>query len=777
MVSALIIAMMGSVLAAVPAQAATSITLDGTSAGRTFDGIGAISGGGGNSRLLIDYPEPQRSQILDYLFKPGYGANLQILKTEIGGDTNSTSGAEKSIEHTRGTINCSAGYEFWLMEQAVARNPNIKLAALSWGAPGWIGGGNFWSTDMINYLTTWLGCAKSHGLNISYLGGWNERGYQVGWYKDLRSALNQAGYSSVKIVGSDDQGWAIADDMLKDSTFNSAVDVIGSHYPCGWGTPQTSCPSSANAKATGKPLWASENGSQDYNSGAAAMARANNRDYIDGRMTATINWPVIAAMTPNLPYSTMGLMVANQPWSGWYSTGQSMWVTAQTTQFTSPGWKYLDSSTGYIGGSATNGSYVTLKSTNNTDYSTIVETTQASAAQTLNFTVTGGLSTGTVHVWSTNVNSTDPSTAMVRLNDITPSGGAYSLTVQPGYVYTITTTTGQGKGSAVSPAKGSLALPYADSYESYGTGTEAKYVQDQQGAYEVAGCGGGRAGKCVRQMSAQAPITWATLSHPYALFGDLGWKDYQVSSDVLLEKAGYTELIGRATWQHSFGPEGLNGYYLRVSDTGAWSILRNNTDNNFVTLASGTATALGTNSWHNLRLGFYGNTITAWIDGVKAGSVNDSTYTAGQAGYGNSQGETGQLDNLSIGSTTKLVGVGSGRCIDVPGYNQTNGTLPQLWDCHGGDNQQWTLTPAKELRVFGDKCLDAKDHGTSNGTPVEIWSCNGGGNQQWTVNSNGTVVGVESGLCVDAIDGATANNTKLQLYSCHAGTNQQWTRS
>ncbi|TMM43351.1 MAG: galactosylceramidase, partial [Actinobacteria bacterium] len=72
------------------AQAATtSITIDGTQGGRTFDGIGAISGGGGNSRLLADYPEPQRSQILDYLFKPGYGAALQILKVEIGGDTNS----------------------------------------------------------------------------------------------------------------------------------------------------------------------------------------------------------------------------------------------------------------------------------------------------------------------------------------------------------------------------------------------------------------------------------------------------------------------------------------------------------------------------------------------------------------------------------------------------------------------------------------------------------------------------------------------------------------
>ena len=73
--------------AAAPAQAATSITLNGTSGGRVFDGVGAISGGGGNSRLLIDYPEPQRGQVLDYLFRPGYGASLQILKAEIGGDT------------------------------------------------------------------------------------------------------------------------------------------------------------------------------------------------------------------------------------------------------------------------------------------------------------------------------------------------------------------------------------------------------------------------------------------------------------------------------------------------------------------------------------------------------------------------------------------------------------------------------------------------------------------------------------------------------------------
>src|ERR1700749_1559608 len=69
------------------------VVIDGTSSGRTFDGIGAVSAGA-SSRLLIDYPEPYRSQILDYLFRPGYVASLQHLKVEIGADVNATAGPD-----------------------------------------------------------------------------------------------------------------------------------------------------------------------------------------------------------------------------------------------------------------------------------------------------------------------------------------------------------------------------------------------------------------------------------------------------------------------------------------------------------------------------------------------------------------------------------------------------------------------------------------------------------------------------------------------------------
>ena len=78
--------------------------------GRTFDGIGGLSGGGATSRLLVNYQEPYRSQILDFLFKPQFGASLHILKVEIGGDAQSTEGTEHSHMHTEKDENYTRGY-------------------------------------------------------------------------------------------------------------------------------------------------------------------------------------------------------------------------------------------------------------------------------------------------------------------------------------------------------------------------------------------------------------------------------------------------------------------------------------------------------------------------------------------------------------------------------------------------------------------------------------------------------------------------------------------
>jgi hypothetical protein len=121
-----------------------------------------------------------------------------------------------------------------------------------------------------------------------------------------------------------------------------------------------------------------------------------------------------------------------------------------------------------------------------------------------------------------------------------------------------------------------------------------------------------------------------------------------------------------------------------------------------------------------------------------------------------------------------LRGAGSGRCLDVPSASQTDGTYLQIYDCSGGANQQWTLTDGGQLKVYGSKCLDVPHQATSAGTRVEIWTCNNGANQQWRVNSDGTVVGVQSGLCLDVTGAATANGTAVELWTCNGGSNQKW---
>ncbi|WP_406281710.1 endo-1,4-beta-xylanase [Streptomyces sp. NBC_00209] len=149
---------------------------------------------------------------------------------------------------------------------------------------------------------------------------------------------------------------------------------------------------------------------------------------------------------------------------------------------------------------------------------------------------------------------------------------------------------------------------------------------------------------------------------------------------------------------------------------------------------------------------------TSVLNALNSGSSTDP-------GDGDGDGDGGQSGQLK--------GVGSGRCVEVPNSATADGTAVQLYDCGGAANQKWEHTAAGELRVYGNKCLDAG--GSGNGAGIQIYSCWGGDNQKWRLNSDGTIVGVQSGLCLDAVGTGTANGTRIQLYSCGNGSNQRWT--
>jgi hypothetical protein len=625
----------------------TTIKVDGADKGRIFEGIGGVSAGA-SSRLLPDYPEPQRSQILDYLFKPNYGASLQHLKVEVGGDTNSTDGSEPSHMRTRTDENYDRGYEWWLMKEAKARNPKIMLDILPWGAPGWIGNGKYYSQDMANYMVKFIqGAKKVHGLDIDYVGIWNETNYDVGYIKMLKKTLLANGLTT-KVVAADlyENQWKITDDFKQDPELKNAVYAITAHYARVKGNFYVT----GSALESGKPLWSSEDQpfdetgvilQRDWKPGARIWASVLNTNYIDGKVTKTETWSPVTSYYDNLAAPNSGLMYASTPWSGHYNVQSAIWVTAHTTQFAQPGWQYLDKACGYLKGG---GSYVTLKAPAGADYSVIVETVAATAPQEVEFQVSGSLSAGTIHVWETNAVK-----SFEKVSDIEPQNGSFRITLEPDAIYSLTTTVGQGKGTATPPAAAPFSFPYSDDFESVTAGKTPKYLADLDGAFEVAACTG-RPGKCLRQVIDKRPIPWGGISpDPFTFLGNADWSDYEVSTDAMIEEPGSVTLAGRIDSADVFQDNKarwVSGYVLSLQQDGTWEL--NNTKFNSPSnkLASGKVTSQ-LKTWHHLALAFKGSSIQVSIDGAPFGNVTDTSHTKGMAGIGTAW-NTAQFDNFAV---------------------------------------------------------------------------------------------------------------------------------
>lgn len=624
-----------------------TIILDGGSSGRIFQGIGAVSAGA-SSRLLIDYPEPYRSQILDYLFKPDYGASLQHLKVEIGADVNSTDGSEPGHMRSPADQDYTRGYEWWLMQEARKRNPNIVLDSLPWGAPGWVG--KFYSPNMANYVAHWLeGAKNTYNLDVAYTGIWNETPYDPAYVQQLFHTIQQSGLDT-KIVCCDEypgEGkgqWDIVDAILANPALNQAVAVITVHYPRVQGKVTTP----AAARTLGKPLWSSEDQpasssshilSRDWQVGGRDLAQLYNENYLQGGFTATEIWSPVTSYYDILAAPNSGLMYANTPWSGNYRVQGAIWATAHTTQFTQPGWKYLDASSGYLPGK---GSYVTLKSTNGKDWSTILETIDAKYPQRVDFTTAGGLSSGVVHIWETSSTRT-----FEHVADLTPHNRGFSYSFDPDALYSITTTTGQGKGTAQPPPISPFPFPYNDNFESTPLSRSPKYLSDQDGAFEVHPCTH-RTGRCLEQVITTVPIPWAALPDPWTLAGNEEWTDYRVESDVLLS-GGPVTVMGHIDSADVFAAKKErwpSGYIFRLSPDGTWTLFSVSYKAPIHTLSSGTV-KLSTQKWHRVELGFEGSRISVTLDRRKLATVTDTSHTHGMVGFGTGWNQA-QFDNLAV---------------------------------------------------------------------------------------------------------------------------------
>ena len=548
--------------AAAARAAPVTIALDGATALHRFDGIGALSAGA-SSRLLVDYPEPQRSEILDYLFTPGFGAALSILKVEIGGDSESTDGTELSHKHTREDLSCTRGYELFLINEAKRRNPAVLVYGLSWAVPAWVGNGSFYSDDNVAYQVQWVSCMMNEtGFPVDYLGLWNEKPAPLNsnYVKNLKAALEAAGAASTKIIvmdgGFDDAEMALAQPASPtyDPLFAQAVHGAGLHYPCNQPHPEV--------REAGWTFWASEDYSRTettWADAASSWATALNGNYVLANMTATIAWSLVWSAYLSLvcgdagQRSGPGLMMAFEPWSGGYTVSAPIWVTAHTTQFATPGWRYLTVPGGGSGflpaagdgaSGAVGGSFVTLvPEADLSGVTIVVETMQgercssAPARAPTNYSLTFSLSGGLVgpgtplHVWRTTERSWFAQEADVAVG----ADGAFTVEVGPDQLLTVSTVASARHGAhpAPPPSGEPFPLPYKDDFSGYADDGIARFMSDQGGGYVV------RGGALTQVVPADAgPNAWLpNPATPLTMIGDPRMSDYAVEVDAAFSAA------------------------------------------------------------------------------------------------------------------------------------------------------------------------------------------------------------------------------------------------
>ncbi|MEU4695218.1 ThuA domain-containing protein [Actinoplanes sp. NPDC023714] len=186
-------------------------------------------------------------------------------------------------------------------------------------------------------------------------------------------------------------------------------------------------------------------------------------------------------------------------------------------------------------------------------------------------------------------------------------------------------------------------------------------------------------------------------------------------------------------------------------------------------------------AWNTYELLVEGERLRVFLNGVQ---INDFTNTdparslAGHIGIQNhGAGDTASFRNIrikeSVANASGPIRGLAGKCLDVAGGSNADGTKIQLYSCNGTAAQNWTRS-GTTLRALG-KCLDVAGGGTANGTRTQLYTCNGTGAQNWAPQAGGAIRNPQSGRCLDVSQNSSADGQQIHIWDCHGGANQKWT--
>lgn len=579
-----------------PVPAGVAIRLDQSKPELSFDGLGAIIDA--SSRLMYDYPEPQRSEILDFLFRKNFGAGLTIAKVEVGGDSQQTDGTTASYRHNSATEvpNWNRSHIWWAMHGAKQRRSDVVFYGLGWGFPGWLP--SFYSNATAQYLADWVAGAKqAHGFDVKVLGLWNERQpctqpdpESKAWNCDvifaLRDALDARGHQNTLIAGVDHQASALAGVVET----NAPIGLVATHGP-----PDLDPEMATYFRGRGLHFWRSE-GEETYSS-SGMLAHRLVRDFVEYGAQASIEWPIVQGFYPTLPWGEHDMFFgAHSPWSGFYSVPSSVWVFAHLGQFAEPkSWRYLggEGGKGFLSGG---GAFASLISEGGTELTLLIETlagpncTKDSQGRTISNCPTesqvatfvlpptvrqrrhdaAASADGTPHlafapveVWESDLSSNDPAHYMIKRPPLkVDMNGSFTLGVPLNRLLTVTTRVGTAqKGQHPPPPPlAAFPLPYTAEYSTMQPMSRpGPYLNDQQGSFEIATVGRLTG---LLQSVRQEPVNWVHATpRPLTLFGDAQWDNITVSTTayILEESQIQDTTIFNCSMQREFEPGGALG--------------------------------------------------------------------------------------------------------------------------------------------------------------------------------------------------------------------------
>eukprot|EP01084_Bolivina_argentea_P175665 304162_1 len=646
------------------------VSLNINNKGYEYDGLGGLDAVGG-ARLLFEYPEPTRSEILDLFFKPNSGANWQMLKSEINGDVDSSYGSGSSFLHFRNDNNTNKwnrGTHNWLLLEALKRNPNIQLYALSWGDPYWVGqnSSGFLSQDGVNYHIQWLqGIKKQFNVTYNYIGIWNESPYTKDYIIELKNALKQTkGLENVQIVAVDGNPEPIINDTYFNKSMLESVDVIGVHSD-----PWKNNPQYLNILMNEyhKKYWHTESDALDGPypkwQGAVEWVRRQIENYVLGNATATFLCPIAHSWTLNYGRHMHGGATFTEPWSGFYQLGASFWTQSHITQFTEPGWYFLNKpASNNVNETVFYATYVSINDTIISDF-TIVITNEDVISHNFTFMLENGFEnwckTGVkLEYWI----STEFSWFIkVEKGIIIENKNEFTVIAPPDSVSTITSIT-KGHHQIYSiPKRFQFPIPYVLTFDDQNLGEPGKRLSDLYGAFDVNIDPINNNNYVLKQAARENPgkdaWTHRFNSLPITTFpSGTNWVNYNISAYVLgtgiSNKYNWARICGRIPiWEpHGYEKNYTIGICLSLQfGTGAWNIYENTLDYGSEKIYEQSSSNAGIyNEWSYLSLGFDGSNVEAIVNDIISPIFSVTHLMSGVSGIGSDWGDDIYFDNVTL---------------------------------------------------------------------------------------------------------------------------------